>query len=152
MDDYGKRFICDGMLGKLCKLMRMCGIDTAYSNRGRSIIIEAKRDNRIVLTKNTLLKNKNGVHFLESTDPAVQLKNILIYYSLRNEIKLFSRCIECNCRLQVVDKETVKDKIPYFTYKNFKEFAQCPQCRKVYWKGSHYKNMKKKVDEIIGGL
>jgi len=98
------------------------------------------------------LKNKNGVHFLESTDPAVQLKNILIYYSLRNEIKLFSRCIECNCRLQVVDKETVKDKIPYFTYKNFKEFAQCPQCRKVYWKGSHYKNMKKKVDEIIGGL
>jgi uncharacterized protein with PIN domain len=40
--------------------------------------------------------------------------------------------------------------VPYFTYKHFDEYAQCPQCDRVYWKGSHYKNMLKEVEAILG--
>lgn len=145
-----KKFICDGMLGKLCKLLRVCGMDTLYSNRGIAILIEARKEGRIVLTMNTRLRGKEGVFFLENSSPTMQLESVVDKYDLQKEIQLFSRCLECNDELMSVRRESVKDKVPYFTYKHFNEFAICPNCQRVYWKGSHYKNMVKAIREMLG--
>jgi uncharacterized protein with PIN domain len=91
------KFICNGMLGKLCKLLRICGIDAAYSNQGMAILLEARKENRIVLTRNTRLQTKKGVFFVQTFD----------------------------------------------------EFALCPNCHRVYWKGSHYKNMTKDISNLL---
>ncbi len=144
-----KKFICDGMLGKLCRLLRICGIDTLYLNKGMAILLEAKKQNRVILTRNTHLRGKEGIFFIQTSNPEIQLKDIIIHYNLQSEIQLFSRCIECNYRLKSVDKESVREKIPYFTYKNFDEFALCPKCQRVYWKGSHYKNMLGAIKKIM---
>ena len=144
-----KKFICNGMLGKLCKLLRICGIDTLYSNRGIVILVEARKERRVILTKNTRLRNGEGVFFIETSLPAVQLKNVIDKYNLQNEIRPFSRCIECNDKLVPVNKESVRDKVPYFTYKNFDEFAICSNCQRVYWKGSHYKRMLEDILHLI---
>lgn len=144
-----KKFICNGMLGKLCKLLRICGIDAAYSNQGMVILLEAKKENRIVLTRNTRLQTKKGVFFVQASDPAEQLKHIISEYNLQTLIQPFSRCIECNCKLKAIDKALVRNNIPYFTYKHFDEFALCPNCHRVYWKGSHYKNMTKDISDLL---
>lgn len=145
----GKKFICNGMLGSLCKLLRICGIDTKYTNQGIAILLEAKKENRIILTRNNRLRNKKGVFFVEKTDPVEQLEDIIVEYKLKTQIALFSRCIECNSELHAVSKKAVKDKIPFFTYQHFDEFAICPDCQKIYWKGSHYKNMKKNLMNLF---
>jgi uncharacterized protein with PIN domain len=137
------------MLGKLCKLLRTCGIDASYSNEGLAILLDARKERRVVLTRNTHLRDKEGVFFLEHSDPKGQLEQIIEHFDLRSEVHLFSRCIECNAELTTVNKTAVKDKVPYFTYQNFEDFAQCKQCGKVYWKGSHYRNMLREINEII---
>lgn len=137
------------MLGKLCKLLRTCGIDTSYSNEGMALLLLARKEQRVILTRNTQLKDKQNVLFLELSDPREQLKNVIEHYKLHTDIHLFSRCIECNTELRHVRKTSIKGKVPYFTYKNFQEFAQCPQCGRVYWKGSHYKNMLREIEDVI---
>jgi len=144
-----KKFICNGMLGRLCKLLRICGIDTAYTNQGIAILLEARKENRIILTRNTRLQTKKMVCFVKETEPARQLEHIISEYDLQDQIAPFSRCIECNYRLQSVEKNSIKDKIPFFTYQKFDEFAICPNCQRIYWKGSHYKNMTKNIDHLL---
>lgn len=137
------------MLGKLCKLLRMCGIDASYSNEGLAILLDARKEERMILTRNTHLRNKRDVFLVELSHPREQLENVIEHFKLRKDIHLFSRCIECNAELESVSKTSVKGKVPYFTYKNFQHFAQCPQCGRVYWKGSHYKNMLREIAEVI---
>lgn len=143
------KFVCDGMLGKLCRLLRICGIDTLYSNEGMKILLEARKENRIVLTKNTQLRDKENIFFIQTSDPVIQLKDVIAHYDLRHLVQPFSRCITCNCRLESVSKESVKDKVPYFTFKHFNEFALCPGCKRVYWKGSHYERMLREIQDIF---
>jgi uncharacterized protein with PIN domain len=135
------KFICNGMLGKLCKLLRMCGIDTEYSNEGARILLAARKEGRIVLTRNTHLKDRTHVTYIDSSDPNQQLSQVITQFGLEGGFNPFSRCIECNGVLQQVSKNDIKGEVPYFTYTHFEEFAQCPVCHRVYWKGSHYKNM-----------
>jgi len=137
------------MLGKLCKLLRICGIDAAYSNQGMAILLEARKQNRIVLTRNTRLQKKKEVFFMKTSDPVEQLEHIISEFKLKNRIEPFSRCIECNCKLKAVDKTLIRNNIPYFTYQHFDEFALCPNCRRVFWKGSHYKKMLKDIRHLI---
>jgi uncharacterized protein with PIN domain len=144
-----KKFVCDGMLGKLCKLLRMCGIDTLYSNRGFAILVEARKEGRIILTMNTRLRGKEGIYFIENTTPQRQLETVITEYRLHSSIQLFSRCIECNDTLVSIPKGAVKDRVPYFTYTHFDEFATCPGCQRVYWKGSHYKKMLKDILPLV---
>jgi uncharacterized protein with PIN domain len=143
------KFICNGMLGKLCKLMRICGINTAYSNKGKELLIQARNQGRIILTRNTRLKEKKEVFFIETSRPVDQLTLVLDTYKLRRSLSPFSRCIECNHKLEPVAKENIREKIPYYTYQHFNEFAWCPSCQRVFWKGSHYKHMIKDIADIL---
>ncbi len=137
------------MLGRLCRLMRICGIDTEYSNQGIKILLEARREGRIILTKNRRLLNQESTFFIEPDEPLSQIKEVIDKFNLHKEISPFSRCLLCNEKLKPVNKESIKEKVPYFTYKNFDEFAQCERCQRVYWKGTHYQRMMKELKTIL---
>jgi uncharacterized protein with PIN domain len=138
------------MLGKLCRLLRIIGIDAAYSNEGMAILLSARKEGRTILTRNTRLRDKQDVFFIDSPKTALQLHAVVDNYNLWSEVKPFTRCVVCNETLIPVEKDAVKKMVPYFTYKHFEEYAQCPQCNRVYWKGSHYKNMLKEVEAMLG--
>ncbi|MBE0432673.1 Mut7-C RNAse domain-containing protein [candidate division WOR-3 bacterium] len=145
-----QKFICDGMLGKLSRLLRMIGIDTAYSNEGMAILLSARREERIILTRNRQLRGRKDVFFVEATTPEQQLHVLVERYGLWSDVKPFTRCVLCNERLVAVEKAAVKDKVPYFTYEHHDEYARCPGCGRIYWKGSHYKNMLREVEAVLG--
>ncbi len=138
------------MLGKLCKLMRLCGIDTEYSNQGMKILLEARRQGRIILTRNQRLSGYESVFFVQPLKPSLQFREIIEKFNLADELVPFSRCLICNEKLQPINKEIIKNRIPYFTYKNFNEFALCKKCQRVYWKGSHYQNMLYDLEKTLG--
>jgi uncharacterized protein with PIN domain len=144
------KFICDGMLGKLCKLLRIIGIDCAYSNEGMAILVRARKEGRVILTSNTKLQGRHDVFFIEAAEPVKQLRDVVATHYLWDEIMPFNRCIICNEPLKGVPKESIRGKVPYFTYKHFDEYAQCPKCERVFWKGSHYRNMLKEVESVLG--
>jgi uncharacterized protein with PIN domain len=43
----------------------------------------------------------------------------------------------------------VIDKLEPLTLKYFNEFYICPDCRRVYWKGSHYERMKTFIEKLV---
>jgi hypothetical protein len=143
------RFLCDGMLGTLCKYLRVCGYDAAYSNEGLKILIRAMAEDRTILTRNTRLKGRSGIHFIAAEDPLEQFRQVRKHFNLKSRMKYLSRCLVCNGLLAPVEKEAVRDRIPFYTYRKFDDFKECPACRKVYWRGSHYENMVEQIKRIM---
>jgi len=137
------------MLGKLSRLLRIIGVDSTYTNEGMAILLLARKESRVIITRNTRLRGRNGVFFLDKTVPEEQLSAVVDAYNLWSEIRPFSRCVICNDELIPIEKDAVKGRVPFFTYKHFDEYAKCPRCERIYWKGSHYKNMLKEVDTVL---
>jgi uncharacterized protein with PIN domain len=54
---------------------------------------------------------------------------------------LFTRCLICNGELIPVDKESIKDQVPEYTYQTQTIFYKCPDCRRIYWSGTHKDSM-----------
>jgi len=147
------KFIADVHLGKLARYLRMLGFDTIYKNDflKREIIKIAKSEKRIILSRSReLLKIKDITHgyCIASTDTEKQLKLILNRFDLTKNIKPFSRCMICNSKLKSVPKEKIIDKVPPKVKELQNDFAQCPNCKKIYWKGTHYIRMKKFIDNL----
>jgi hypothetical protein len=150
------KFILDVHLGKLSKYLRMLGFDTIYRNDydDREIIRIALEERRIILTRDlNLLKVKSVTHgyFIRNQGPKAQVKEVLQHFDLSGEIKPFIRCMHCNGKLGKVAKDEVEDRLKPLTREHFNEFSHCPDCKKIYWEGSHYGRMKCFVEELREG-
>ncbi|MDK2921495.1 MAG: uncharacterized protein PWR24_1052 [Desulfonauticus sp.] len=142
-------FICDVNVGKLAVLLRMLGFDTLFAARLRDEQIAhlASLEQRVVLTKDIGLLKRKQIHFgylLRSSNPDEQLQEIKRVFGLKPR-SFFQRCLLCNTPLKPVAKKDVLPLLEPRTKKYFQEFHFCPQCKKVYWPGSHFEKMKKRL-------
>jgi len=148
------KFIVDVHLGTLAKYMRMIGLDTFYQNNYHDyeIIEISLEEKRTILTKDRdLLKRSSVTHgyWIRNENPEKQLKEIINRFDLKNEIKEFSRCLECNTVLIYIEKEKVQDRLPPKVIQWHDDFFYCSKCDKIYWKGSHFDKMKSLIDKVI---
>jgi uncharacterized protein with PIN domain len=147
------RFILTPELGRLTKWLRILGFDTVYfSGNFSSLLIQALRDNRIILTRNSRLINKARaaklVH-IKSDEVNQQLKQVLKELNIKpDEDTMFSRCLICNTVLNEIPKQQVKDRVPEYVFKTQDEFLTCPCCQRIYWSGTHWGNVSKTLKEI----
>ncbi|MCU0457916.1 MAG: Mut7-C RNAse domain-containing protein [Bacteroidales bacterium] len=148
------RFILDVHLGRLAKYLRLCGFDTLFSTffEDREIIVTARLENRIILTRDRLLLKAAGDaegYLVKSQYHNEQLREVFERYRLKNHVDLFSRCISCNSILEEVKKEEIAERLLADTRRYFSSFKRCPQCDRIYWEGSHYDNMKKSLAPLL---
>lgn len=147
------KLISDHMLGSLARWLRFLGFDTAYPDvlPDKELAELAAKEDRILLTRDKELASAKGVSALliQSTDFDEQLKQVVTAYGLEIKNEL-SRCSLCNTLLVSVTKEMVKDKVPERVYEIQNEFWECTQCNKYYWPGTHYKNIKNKLEKLKG--
>lgn len=147
------RFILDVHLGKLARYLRMLGFDAAY-DRGwedDAIIDLSLRQHRVILTRDLgILKQSRVTHgyWLRHSEPQRQLREILLALDLFGLLKPFTRCMECNGAIDPVEKASVRARIDPDIFQRFQEFWQCQDCRKIYWRGSHYQHMLAEVDAL----
>jgi uncharacterized protein with PIN domain len=148
------RFILDAHLGKLAKYLRMLGFDSRYRNdyADDEIIELAAIEKRIILTRDRLLlKSKRITHcyYIRSTDKHKQLREVVQKFDLYSQFKSFTRCMTCNSDLLLANKEEISHLVKPDIIQHYKEFYFCPACRKVYWKGSHFKRMESFIRDLI---
>jgi uncharacterized protein with PIN domain len=150
------KFLADRMLGKLAKELRMLGYDTIYY-RGENaypLIKLAREEGRVILTRNTkLLPKRPEDHIIRvmQDQPPLQLRELIQKKVISlDEENLFSRCLLCNILLDEIPREEAEGKVPDFIFYQQREFFRCPQCLRIYWKGSHQDHMQKKVDKLFG--
>ena len=146
------RFIADVNVGKLALLLRMLGLDTEYSSRflDKDILSLSKKEKRIVLSKDTGLLERKQIIFgkhVRSIYPDDQLVEIIQYFGINGPFNYFSRCLRCNKKLVQVEKNDILHRLEPKTKKYFNRFKICPQCQRIYWRGSHHEKMKRRLQK-----
>lgn len=138
------------MLGKLARELRLLGIDCAYEKETNSyqLFKKAKSMGRFLLTRNTKLKDKELVIFITSEKVAEQVKQVLSTVSDLS-IKPMSRCLDCGSNLEAREKTSVKLMVPVYVYRTQEQFYSCPNCQKIYWRGTHYEDMQNRVNRYL---
>jgi len=147
------KFIVDVMLGKLAKWLRILGYDTIYNSQytDNELFFKAHLEKRILLTRDKELANRMNPDFrlyITSLMVREQLKQVIIEYKLDTKNATFTRCTLCNELIQPISKNSVENKIPRFVYDSVQIFFYCDKCDKIYWPGSHIKN----VNQILAEL
>ena len=147
------RFLLTKELGRLAKWLRILGFDTVYYNQDKpsSLIIQALRDERIILTRNHHLPQGRGLKIVVIKNEKIkkQVEEVLKTLKIRPEPgMMFSRCILCNEVLADIAKDKVKDKVPEYVFNTQEDFITCPQCKRIYWQGTHWGNVQRTLEEI----
>jgi hypothetical protein len=147
------RFILDIHLGKLAVYLRILGFDCLYQNDSEDAVLaeQAEKLQRILLSKDRRLLMRKQVQYgycVRSQDPARQSLEIVQRYRLSDKIKPLQRCLDCNTPLEPVEKDRILERLEPLTRQFYHEFHICPNCHKIYWKGSHYDRMRQFISWI----
>ena len=147
------KFILTKEVGRLARWLRILGFDTVYYNQDNTarVLLLALREQRIVVTRNKLLFDTISAKAVYLTQEKVedQLRAVIEKLGIRiDEEKMFSRCVLCNKALAAVDKQNVKERVPPYVYKTQDSFMECGLCRRVYWPGTHWGNIRKALERL----
>ncbi len=145
------KFLVDSMLGRLAKWLRILGYDTLYfsSLDDNDLVRMARAEGRMVLTRDREMVRRRGIDSLliESDDFREQLRQLLHDLNL-NLDRSFSRCPVCNNPLQRVAKEAVRERVAPYVFRTQERFSLCPQCGKIYWRGTHWQRMRERLKRL----
>ncbi len=149
------RFVADGMLGRLARMLRLLGYDTLFSpSVTRAELQEiARRGERVLLTRGQTEKRFTGHHNLfsvASDRPPEQLREVVEHFRLDTRQGLWTRCTLCNAPIEKVEKAAVEPLVDQKIFGLHDEFFRCSGCGHVYWKGSHVERILKNLAAVLG--
>lgn len=146
------KFVADAMLGSFARKLRVFGFDTVYFRDGAdsSLLELARMEGRVVLTSDRVLAataKKHGVvalmvegrgdrQRLASLEAAARKVDLLLANGA-------SRCTVCNAPLRPVKRADVGPEVPTGVVMRHRAYLRCPDCGKTYWKGSHWKKLRR---------
>lgn len=138
----GKRFLADLMLMRLARWLRLLGQDVAVpaGKRDGDLMHQAAQEGRTVITRDRGLSQscrRAGMRciLILSSDICGQLEEMAAAgVPLQLDPK---RCTVCNGLLDEIEQPQG-------------QMWQCRDCRKLYWKGGHWKGIRKRLEELRG--
>jgi uncharacterized protein with PIN domain len=109
----------------------------------------------VILTKDAQFMKRrlvtNGklkAMLIKQDDPKLQVQEIARKLNLNYNFKPFSLCLECNQALLPRDKEEVQSLVPTHVLKTQTQYTECPACHRIYWQGTHWQAMEKKLQDL----
>jgi uncharacterized protein with PIN domain len=147
------RFVSDGHLGSLARNLRLLGFDVAYLKNAddRQLLEVMARENRALLTRDRRLLMHGIVqhgYYPRSQNADEQTIEVVRRFYLSELIAPFTRCLRCNAPLEEAAKAEVIDKLEPLTKIYYDQFRRCPDCKQIYWSGSHFPKLQKRIEEI----
>ncbi len=150
------RFIVDTTLGKLARWLRSLGFDTSVfpGNDLHRLVQTAQKEKRVILTRNRKLEAKlflGNIVIVKENQPDLQVVFVLKTLRLRVDSgRFFSRCLLCNEQLKTTPLSEAEGRVPEFVFHSHRMFRRCPSCQRIYWEGSHPRNMKMRIEQMLG--
>ena len=147
------RFVADGHLGALTRNLRLLGFDVVYPKNAddRQLLEVMARESRALLTRDRRLLMHAIVqhgYYPRSQNADEQTIEVIRRFDLLELIAPFTRCLRCNALLEAAAKADVIDKLEPLTKIYYDQFRRCPDCKQIYWSGSHFPKLQKRIEEI----
>ena len=145
-------------MGKLAKWLRMMGYDTLFfgGSDDSHMVAKALAESRVILTRDTEIMKRRVVTrgrlkaiLINSEEPEQQMQQVINTLNLDSQFKPFTLCLECNQSLVERNKEQVKDLVPPYVFKTQTQYMECPACHRIYWRGTHWQAMTKKLKRLM---
>ncbi|HNY95968.1 MAG TPA: Mut7-C RNAse domain-containing protein [Smithellaceae bacterium] len=140
------KFFADATLAGLARWLRLLGFDTVcfQGKAGRPLMRQAAAEGRILLTRRRDLLERQfsgRLILLPGTTAVKQLSFALGKLSLEIQAQnLYTLCLSCNQKLISLERESVRDLVPEYVFEHCSVYTRCPQCRKIFWPGTHRRN------------
>lgn len=145
------RFLCDEMLGRLCRYLRAAGYDALLAQGGASdagLLRQCHAEGRHFLTQDQLVREHKAARGVALILPHGSLDHLAALLGERYHLDwlgcAFTRCLVDNTPLVAADAAALA-RAPQDALKPDETLYQCPACGRIYWHGSHYKRMRAKL-------
>jgi uncharacterized protein with PIN domain len=138
----------------------MMGYDTLFfdGSDDSHMVVAAQAEGRVILTRDTQIVKRRVVTsgqlkviLITSDDPEQQMRQVLSTLNLDSQFHPFTLCLECNQHLEERSKEQVKALVPPYVFQTQSQYMECPSCRRIYWRGTHWQAMTKKLKKLTKG-
>jgi uncharacterized protein len=151
-NDPEKRFVVDVMLGKLAKWLRILGFHAQITPLKERLQIESlMTQGFIIVSRAEKWRGIDGLVFIRSNDPFEQLTELITGLDIKqSDLRPFSRCGVCNTALRRIPRVAAFGEVPDFVFETMTDFRQCPECRKIYWPGTHKGRMLERLHSLLG--
>jgi len=150
MDD--SRLVADVMLGRLARWLRALGYDTLYFRDApdRRLLAVALAERRRLLTRDAALARhaREAGLLVRAEQLDAQIREVTATLRLHPG-RALSRCLECNGELVPVDPETIRHRVPAYTFATRREFRTCRGCDRVYWSGTHVAGIHRRLEPYL---
>ncbi|MEJ2155776.1 MAG: Mut7-C RNAse domain-containing protein [Desulfobacteraceae bacterium] len=144
----------DATLGRLCKWLRMMGIDAEWDTATpdpERLKLLTDIDQRWVLTRSRRVFEKLGPNrslLLRPNSPLDQMRQVIRHFKIeRNDLQPLSRCSRCNHPMSETAKPNIIGRIPDYVWQRHDRFMSCSRCRRIYWPGSHVQRIQLMMDQ-----
>lgn len=146
------RLLCDVMLARLARYLRAAGLDTSQaveSATDAEILRLAIDEGRWLLTADRKITEHKAAkgHVIQLPFGSLDLQAAVLgnQFGIDWLSHAFTRCLIDNTLLQAATPEHALQ-VPADARQPANELLACPNCGRIYWHGSHYKRMKKKLE------
>lgn len=141
------RFLCDEMLGRLCRYLRAAGYDTllpAVGDSDRTLLRLSRAEGRYFLTQDQLVREHKAASGVALILPQGDLDHLAALLGAHFHLDwlghAFTRCLVDNTLLLAAD-DAALERAPADALRPGEPLYLCPCCKRIYWRGSHYKRM-----------
>ncbi len=136
----------------------MMGYDTLLftGSDDWEMVVTALREERVVVTKDSQIMKRGVITsgrlkavLITSDEPEQQMKQVIETLDLDCQFRPFSICLECNQPLVERSKEDVEKLVPPHVFQAQEQYVECPVCHRIYWKGTHWQAMTRKIENFM---
>jgi uncharacterized protein len=110
---------------------------------------------RIILTRDTGIMQRRAISsgrlravLIESEKPEYQVRQLMTVLDLKGQSRPFTLCLECNQPLESRGREDIAERVPPYVYRTQTQYMECPVCYRIYWRGTHWEAMVRKLEKL----
>ena len=135
------------------------GYDTLFFNGhdDSHMVATALAEGRVILTRDTRIMKRRVVTsgrlkaiLIKGDEPEQQMRQVIETLNLDCQFRPFTICLECNQPLVERSKQEVEGRVPPYVFQTQGHYMECPACHRIYWRGTHWQAMTKKLEKFMG--
>jgi len=145
------RLLCDEMLARLARWLRVAGHDTLLASRGATdgaLLALGRDDDRLLLSRDRRLVAAAGharALLVSDGDLDAQARMLRTTIELDWGFAPFTRCMVDNAPLEPAGAADL-GRVPAGSRDLPGQVRVCPTCRRIYWPGSHFARMAQRLE------